>query len=265
MARGKAQLAILQILKSHGSMALTDLAAMRELRGVHFARIQSAAKALAKGGKIQFADDETQMLTLKESVRDRMEALLEGGWNEPKLQYTFVDKKSAVAFATMLAKDRSIRLQGKPMVRTDRGTAKRGSHGVIVTFQGLGLEDSNKAVALAHKMEGWKHGDVTARLKVMKGKGMVKSLESLEQVRAELTDYLDRNGWTVKRGLKIPHATRDDGLLRLWFKPQAVWYSEVGSPQLNHEFKYARTIAYDLDVRKIAPEKLVQYLNKRFP
>lgn len=31
-------------------------------------------------------------------------------------------------------------------------------------------------------------------------------------------------GWTVNASLKVPHATRGDGL-RLWFKPQAVYVS----------------------------------------
>lgn len=31
-------------------------------------------------------------------------------------------------------------------------------------------------------------------------------------------------GWTVNPNLKVPHATRADGL-RLWFKPQAVYVS----------------------------------------
>lgn len=35
---------------------------------------------------------------------------------------------------------------------------------------------------------------------------------------------LARLGWTVAAHLKVPHATRNDGL-RLWFKPQAVYVS----------------------------------------
>lgn len=31
-------------------------------------------------------------------------------------------------------------------------------------------------------------------------------------------------GWTVAANLKVPHATRADGL-RLWFKPQAIYVS----------------------------------------
>lgn len=45
------------------------------------------------------------------------------------------------------------------------------------------------------------------------------------QARAKHLAALQALGWAVKADLKVPHATRADGL-RLWFKPQAVWASK---------------------------------------
>jgi hypothetical protein len=45
-------------------------------------------------------------------------------------------------------------------------------------------------------------------------------------------------GWTVAAHLKVPHATRRDGL-RLWFRPQAV-YAGLGT-----DFGAARSVVED--------------------
>lgn len=43
------------------------------------------------------------------------------------------------------------------------------------------------------------------------------------EMRSILLDLLEERGWTVKRGLKVPHATAPGSTLRLWFKSQAIY------------------------------------------
>ena len=72
------------------------------------------------------------------------------------------------------------------------------------------------------------------------------------QARKVLLDYLIAHGWSVKADLKIPHATDPYGRIRLWFKAQAVYRDEAP-----FDYKYARTISYDLDIRKLTPEEFL--------
>lgn len=61
--------------------------------------------------------------------------------------------------------------------------------------------------------------------------------------RTELLDFLARNGWKLSdRNLKIPHATSPSGEVRLWFKPQAIYYSYGLTVT---QFKEARSLAVD--------------------
>lgn len=53
---------------------------------------------------------------------------------------------------------------------------------------------------------------------------------TFEHAQKFLLDVLEHgraNGlecdWTLRRDLKVPHATSEDGSTRLWFKPQAVY------------------------------------------
>lgn len=70
------------------------------------------------------------------------------------------------------------------------------------------------------------------------------------QARADIIAHLQKQGWTVKPSLKIPHATDPTGEIRLWFKPQAIWYTAEG----RHDFKNARSLWID-DIRKMTPEQ----------
>jgi hypothetical protein len=82
-------------------------------------------------------------------------------------------------------------------------------------------------------------------------------LPTFKQAQADILDYLEKNGWTVKRGLKIPHATKDG--VKLWFKKQAIYASNA---QL--QFGSARSLTW-IDPRKISgpgfnPKKVADYL-----
>ena len=78
------------------------------------------------------------------------------------------------------------------------------------------------------------------------------------QARSSILEHLRNRRWNVKANLKIPHATSESGEVRLWFKPQAVHFTCTGRGG-RHEFKDARTISYDLDMRKIDAGKLADY------
>lgn len=44
------------------------------------------------------------------------------------------------------------------------------------------------------------------------------------QAQVRMLDYLQKEGWTVMRYLKMPYATHKDGI-RLWFNTQSVYIS----------------------------------------
>ena len=80
------------------------------------------------------------------------------------------------------------------------------------------------------------------------------------QARRDILDTLEHNGWQLSdRHLKVPHATSPNGEIRLWFKPQAVYVSH------GTDFKYARTFAYDLDIRRISAEHFIGRVAHAYP
>lgn len=79
------------------------------------------------------------------------------------------------------------------------------------------------------------------------------------QAKADTLKHLESKGWKMSPGnLKIPHATSPDGETRLWFKAQAVYYTRGNK----HDFKNARTMSYDLDLRKMSPEDFESFVSK---
>lgn len=89
------------------------------------------------------------------------------------------------------------------------------------------------------------------------------------QARDDIWAALARDGWAMSSpSLKLPHATSPNGLLRLWFKPQAVHYtinSANFAPGTRHVATDARAIAYDLDIRTLTPSEFLDRLAQRFP
>ena len=83
------------------------------------------------------------------------------------------------------------------------------------------------------------------------------------KARQEILTDLAAHGWPGEPGLKIPHYTSPDGQLRLWFKPQAVWVT-TAKPGERHVFSDARTLSYDLDIRKLNPSLFRKMLARRY-
>ncbi len=85
------------------------------------------------------------------------------------------------------------------------------------------------------------------------------------QAQEAILADLAQRGWTVKSGLKIPHATSKDGRYRLWFKTQAVYYTIVGASSAGmpgaHDFHSARSLWVD-DIRKGTPETFYAAVEK---
>lgn len=50
--------------------------------------------------------------------------------------------------------------------------------------------------------------------------------KTFEQARQGIFAELQRRGWALKTGLKTPRATSPSGNFRLWFRPQAVHFTE---------------------------------------
>lgn len=89
--------------------------------------------------------------------------------------------------------------------------------------------------------------------------------KTFADARSDLLAFLRGKGWTVKGEsgfdrLKVPHATSPDRQFRLWFKPQAVHFTEG-----EHSGGNARTISYDLDIRRMSPEEFLSLLKRKFP
>jgi hypothetical protein len=84
---------------------------------------------------------------------------------------------------------------------------------------------------------------------------LTKPDKTYAEAQHDILDNLAANGWQVSPALKVPHATAPNGHLRLWFKPQAVWFTKLKPGERNrHDFKDARTISYDLDIRTRDPD-----------
>lgn len=89
--------------------------------------------------------------------------------------------------------------------------------------------------------------------------GLNEKKKTYPEAKKEIMDYLAKEGWKVSGPLKVPHATLDKDF-RLWFKPQAVYYS-VGHP---HKLGDARTVSYDFDIRKMDGPKFLTTIERMF-
>lgn len=83
------------------------------------------------------------------------------------------------------------------------------------------------------------------------------------EARDDIWAQLEREtGWLLSSSaLRLPYATSPSGRLRLWFKPQAVHYT-VGT---NHAQGNARSVDYDLDIRKMTPTEFLDLVKRKFP
>lgn len=84
-------------------------------------------------------------------------------------------------------------------------------------------------------------------------KARAPKLPTYKAARESLLKAFAAHGWTVRPGLKVPHATSPDGTLRYWLKPQAVWVSRGTS----HALAGARSTFEDMR-QPAAFEKLLR-------
>lgn len=84
-------------------------------------------------------------------------------------------------------------------------------------------------------------------------------MKTYAQAKSDILSHLANNGWQVSdTSLKVPYATR--GSLRLWFKAQAVYFTQGN----RHTLGDARTVSYTLDTRKLTCEEFVAYVSRAF-
>jgi len=83
------------------------------------------------------------------------------------------------------------------------------------------------------------------------------SQKTFAKAREELIAHLRATGWAISGPLKVPHATSPDGVTRLWFKPQAVYFSTGNS----HTLGDARSLW--VDIRKVSPVAVVTVATTR--
>lgn len=70
------------------------------------------------------------------------------------------------------------------------------------------------------------------------------------QFHSDFMGALEKDGWSVKRDLKVPWAKSPDGKHKLWFKKQAVYHSRG-----DQDLGAARTLTYH-DIRDYSPDQL---------
>jgi len=91
---------------------------------------------------------------------------------------------------------------------------------------------------------------------VAAGLKKIAALPKYKEARDNLLKAFASAGWhTSDPTLKVTHATSPDGTLRIWFKAQAVYFDKANDKK--HNFRNARTLSYDLDIRKYDPAKIV--------
>lgn len=78
-------------------------------------------------------------------------------------------------------------------------------------------------------------------------------METFKDAQARILRQLAELGWKTTPNLKVPHATSVDGSTRLWFKPQAVYFT--GAPK--HQFNEARSL--HVEIRDASVESLVRH------
>lgn len=79
-----------------------------------------------------------------------------------------------------------------------------------------------------------------------------KKRPTFQAAKDAVLKALEAKKWVLKtRGpdgkpMKIPHATSPSGDVRLWFKPQALYFTVVSGGGARHEFKNARSLWVDI-------------------
>lgn len=85
------------------------------------------------------------------------------------------------------------------------------------------------------------------------------STETFRQARSRIQAGLVAKGWTPSpknhygEELKTPWMTSQSGLIRLWFRPQAIWFTH--SPTGHHEFANARSL--NIEVRNFPVDAII--------
>lgn len=79
---------------------------------------------------------------------------------------------------------------------------------------------------------------------------------TFEKARADVMEYFDKDGWQASSPtLKVPHVTSPDVGTRLWFKPQAVYFTTG-----KHDLGSARSL--HIDIRDVSPEEVMKTLQR---
>lgn len=77
------------------------------------------------------------------------------------------------------------------------------------------------------------------------GAARAAKVPTFKAIQTAILANLRTAGWNVQASLKVPHATSRSGRLRLWFKPQAVWYS-TGHAHGSYSLAHAASLHTDL-------------------
>jgi hypothetical protein len=87
------------------------------------------------------------------------------------------------------------------------------------------------------------------------GKSAPEKKPTFKKAQQAIRDDLRSQGWKVKEGLKVPHATRSDDGVRLYFKPQAIHYA-VG------DLRFKNAASLHIDPRDVTAEDVLVRLTQ---
>ncbi len=85
----------------------------------------------------------------------------------------------------------------------------------------------------------------------------MKPNKTYKEAKAGIWHILEETGWHMSNPfLKVPHATDPDTGLRVWFKPQAIYFG--WTTKLND----ARSLSGELDIRDFSAHEVVGWITK---
>lgn len=266
---------------------LTDVARAPALRGVHFGRIQAAAEALAKAGKVSF--DGVTITRKNTRRRNPMESIT----SSPRGQTVASRIRSALGSIPQLTVTK-VSVSGMPgyevaYVEVDygaKGTFDRMSlptkveQALGVASHDVSLEndygDGSYAFSIAtealknprrrrvaRRRNGTTSANIAASRSLVHTAGLLRNggaRPTFAAVQKRIFNEFAAEGWTMSSPtLKVPHATSPDGKCRAWFKAQSIYFSRGGG---KHELNTAHSATQNFDLRDVRPGAFVAWFEK---
>jgi hypothetical protein len=279
---GAGQDALLRIVQNEPGqwIRLTDIPF--RMVGLHVEKLLSAAKALAKKGLIDFKSEKGEGDFIRAKGGKQAE-----GVEFVERDQAAIDKRSMEKYGV---KWRTTPSHHKVGIGTDdegneKVTKGNPNHPAVGGISGAkqGKLFGDETMKRTGPEKGWdapkpsgkKAGPYKPQLQPKSTKDKAsggggggggggepkKKLPTFKKAQEAHLDHFASKGWSVKTGLKVPHATSPDGKTRLWFKSQSVHVSKSQTGK-GHNLGDSRSTW--LDPREHSPESLHAHATKRY-